>query len=91
MKPLFRLIAVLLFTFLTSVSFTHATTSPVQEERLIRTVIFSRHGVRSPTQTTATLNQWANKPWPACQSNPENLPVAARHWSRHSGQHLSPF
>ena len=34
------------------------------EETLLKIVVVSRHGVRSPTQNRTTLDQWSNKTWP---------------------------
>ena len=32
--------------------------------RLLRLVVLSRHGVRSPTQSQEELARWASRPWP---------------------------
>ena len=34
------------------------------EEKILKIVILSRHGVRAPTQNRTTLDQWSNKTWP---------------------------
>lgn len=33
-------------------------------EELLNVVVVSRHGVRSPTQSSEKLERWADKPWP---------------------------
>lgn len=35
------------------------------EGTLLKTVVLSRHGVRSPTQSPETLGEWSRKDWPA--------------------------
>ena len=71
-----RLIKYFVFILLTStspVTSLFAGTPPEPDARLVRTVIFSRHGVRSPTQNDATLKQWANRAWPRWPVKPGNL------------------
>ena len=34
------------------------------QPRLTKIVALSRHGVRSPTQSAATLSQWSTRTWP---------------------------
>ena len=36
-----------------------------QDGRLVRLVVLSRHGVRSPTQSEHVLSEWAARPWPS--------------------------
>ena len=64
MKRFIHCCVCILLTSIVPVSFSHADTLPEPGYRLIRTVIFSRHGVRSPIQTVAALKPWANRPWP---------------------------
>ncbi|EEO27447.1 histidine-type phosphatase [Oxalobacter paraformigenes] len=73
MKRFARYCVLILLTSIIPAAFVHADTPFEPESRLIRTVIFSRHGVRSPTQTPATLKQWANKPWPVWPVKPGEL------------------
>lgn len=56
---LFTLLAIL--TALPSVQASEATQ---QEDKLLKIVVLSRHGVRSPTQNRTTLEQWSSKTWP---------------------------
>lgn len=35
-----------------------------EQFRLLKIVALTRHGVRSPTQTSQTLSQWSTRPWP---------------------------
>ena len=35
-----------------------------EQPRLVKAVALSRHGVRSPTQASATLSQWSTRNWP---------------------------
>ena len=78
MKRLSRLIALTVFTMLIPAPFVYADPSSGLEDRLIRTVIFSRHGVRSPTQSPATLKQWASKPWPVWPVKPGELTLRGK-------------
>lgn len=34
------------------------------DAKLLKVVVLSRHGVRSPTQDANVLNMWSHKPWP---------------------------
>lgn len=43
------------------------------EPRLVKKVVLSRHGVRSPTQHPDVLNQWAQKGWPQWPVKPGYL------------------
>ncbi len=73
MKRLIRYCVFILLTSIIPSAFVHADTPFEPDASLIRTVIFSRHGVRSPTQTAATLKQWASKPWPVWPVKPGEL------------------
>ena len=35
-----------------------------ENSRLLKLVVLSRHGVRSPTQSPEELARWASRPWP---------------------------
>ena len=41
--------------------------------RLLKVVALSRHGVRSPTQSPATLSAWSSRIWPAWNVSPGSL------------------
>lgn len=76
MKPFSRYLANMLIVAISCTATIHAT--PVAEthkpqEQLIRSVILSRHGVRSPTQAPEKLAAWADKPWPAWPVAPGEL------------------
>ena len=47
--------------------------APVQNARLVKTVILSRHGVRPPTQSPETLASWSSRAWPAWNTPPGHL------------------
>lgn len=47
--------------------------------RLRKVVVLSRHGVRAPTQATATLKEWSARPWPS-------WPVARGYLTPRGGQ-----
>lgn len=51
-------------TVLTAIPSVQADEVPQAEDKLLRVVILSRHGVRSPTMNRTTLEQWSNKKWP---------------------------
>lgn len=40
------------------------TVPPTDEGELVRVVVLSRHGVRSPTQSRETLEAWSGRAWP---------------------------
>ncbi len=46
---------------------------PLTHAQLEAVVVFSRHGVRSPTWTPDRLNQWSVQPWPAWSVPPGDL------------------
>ena len=76
MKPLSRYLAIILTAILACPVGSHAETVAGQNkprEQLIRSVIFSRHGVRAPTQSPAKLAAWADKPWPVWPVAPGEL------------------
>lgn len=73
MKRLSQLIVPIVLTSLLSAPFGYASSFHREEDRLIRTVIFSRHGIRSPTQSTAILKSWADRPWPVWPVSPGKL------------------
>ena len=55
----------LVLLFLLTVSLVLPAPSAGQEEtRLVRQVVLVRHGIRSPTQTSATLHMWSDREWP---------------------------
>lgn len=41
-----------------------ALAQPEQDGKLLKTVVLSRHGVRSPTQDAKILEMWSQKQWP---------------------------
>lgn len=54
-------------------------------ERLVRLVVLSRHGVRSPTQSSEVLSLWASRPWPHWpvgrgELTPRGSKLIARQW-----------
>lgn len=42
----------------------HCSPAGDDQPRLTKIVALSRHGVRSPTQSAATLSQWSTRTWP---------------------------
>ena len=76
MKPFSRYLATILISVLSCTTAIQA--EPVAEmqkpqEQLIRSVILSRHGIRSPTQSPEKLAAWADKPWPIWPVAPGEL------------------
>lgn len=55
------LLLLILFSFL----FTPLVRGAEAGDQLLKMVILSRHGVRSPTQSDKVLSLWSEKPWPA--------------------------
>lgn len=64
MKRSFKCILFTALAVLTALSSVDAAEPEQQEEKLLKMVVLSRHGVRSPTQNRTTLDQWSNKTWP---------------------------
>lgn len=61
MKRTFALI-IAVFALIFSIP---SATSARSNEKLLKMVALSRHGVRAPTQTEKQLTLWTRKPWPA--------------------------
>ena len=76
MKSISRYLAAFLIAAISSITSLYAASVSERHpsaEHLIRSVIFSRHGVRAPTQSPAKLASWADKPWPVWPVSPGEL------------------
>lgn len=54
----------ILFCFIAALLFAPNIDASAQERELVKLVVLSRHGVRSPTQSDKVLEMWSQKPWP---------------------------
>ena len=61
------------FLFCSPCSASSAGDAGYDTPRLLKVVALSRHGVRSPTQSPATLSAWSSRIWPAWNVSPGNL------------------
>ncbi|HJB65348.1 MAG TPA: histidine-type phosphatase [Candidatus Mailhella merdavium] len=64
---MFKLIGLLFLALVTVPGVSMADTlrdNAPENGRLLRLVVLSRHGVRSPTQSPEELAKWASRPWP---------------------------
>lgn len=43
------------------------------DAKLLKAVVLSRHGVRSPTQAPSVLDEWSSRPWPYWDESPGQL------------------
>ncbi len=64
MKRSFQYFLLTALAVLTAIPSAYASEAGQTEDKLIKIVVLSRHGVRSPTQNRTTLDQWSNKTWP---------------------------
>lgn len=64
MKKTFKYLLFSLLAILTVFPTVKAGEAEKQGDKLLKIVVLSRHGVRSPTQHKAMLDQWTNKTWP---------------------------
>ena len=64
MKRSFNYFIFTALAVLTAILPVHASEAGQPEDQLLKIVVLSRHGVRSPTQNRTTLDQWSNKTWP---------------------------
>lgn len=58
---------------------------------LLRTVILSRHGIRSPKESDTTLEKWSRKTWPKWPGNPGDLSPRGRELITAQWTALRPF
>lgn len=45
----------------------------MKSANLVKTVILSRHGIRSPKESDAVLRQWSTRAWPTWPGNQGDL------------------
>ena len=64
MKRSFQYFLFAVLAVLTAIPSVYASEAGQPEDKLVKIVVLSRHGVRSPTQNRTTLDQWSNKTWP---------------------------
>lgn len=59
--------------------------------KLLRTVILSRHGIRSPKESITTLEKWTRKHWPEWSGNPGDLSERGKELITAQWASLKPF
>lgn len=64
MKRSFTYFLFAVLAVLTAIPSAYASEAGQAADKLVKIVVLSRHGVRSPTQNRTTLDQWSNKTWP---------------------------
>ncbi len=64
MKRAFKYLLFTILAVFTAIPAAHASEEGQPEDKLIKIVVLSRHGVRSPTQNRTTLDQWSSRTWP---------------------------
>ena len=61
------------------------------DAKLLKMVVLSRHGVRSPTQSSETLGSWSRKDWPEWPVKRGELTRAGPSWSPRCGNRRRHF
>ena len=62
-----------------------------RRDRLVRSVVLARHGIRSPRQSDATLKQWSTRKWPVWPGNPGELTERGKALIRAQWSAMRPF
>ena len=63
----------------------------MKSANLVKTVILSRHGIRSPKESDAVLRQWSTRAWPTWPGNQGDLTERGKELVKAQWAAMRPF